>query len=195
MTKTSTDAASGTQSTVRAGRDLVARQHGFDPDAELSENTLRDVPSGWLCGLCAVRPGSARDPQWARAGRTTPSSDGTARSPSSPKMMRDTPSAMISVSAGYGTDGSNTSPARAVVTHVEQAVEHRVQPHYLAVRSAADARESPSFATLHTELGLRRPAPPPSRREILHRGSLHRRREAQEDLPIVERPCLCQLQG
>jgi hypothetical protein len=110
-------------------------------------------------------------------------------------MMRDTPSAMISVSAGYGTDGSNTSPARAVVTHVEQAVEHRVQPHYLAVRSDADARESPSFATRDTELGLRRPAPPPSRREILHRGSLHRRREAQEDLPIVERPCLCQLQG
>ena len=83
---------------------------------------------------------------------------------------------MISVSAGYGTDGSSTPTmvaervaepdglaehrrialerrrpeaigqhhraggARAVVAHVEQPAQHRVQSHHLEVRSADDAR-------------------------------------------------------
>ena len=150
MTKISADAASSTSSTVRAGDDdLIAQADGVD--AEVARRRIR---LGMLLDDRAVdRPQLGARRLELDAGRE-PAEE--LRHPMHPAILHRrrrwcglvTTLAMISVSAGYGTDGSRTptmvavrSPSRTVLPMTDGSLwSVSLQKRYVSTAAPAAAR-------------------------------------------------------
>ena len=138
MTKTSAEAASSTSRIVRAGAAIWSRS-GVTLDLEVgaSPGTLRGARASWRRARAAARRAPLRGWRPAPAGRRARSSGARG----SVTIVADrwcglvTTLAMISVSAGYGTDGSRTPtivavrvPSRMVLPTTDGSLLRVVRP-------------------------------------------------------------------